>query len=87
MDGRVNPLLQRLARREVERVTLFVRQLPVGIEITYDGEDRDWMLGLTREAQTSIDAISLSTVDAGVRRTRWRALDQRPGPSLPRTPA
>ena len=66
VDGRVNPLLQRLARREVERVTLFVRQLPVGIDIGYDGEDRDWMLGLTREAQTSINAISLSTVDAGV---------------------
>jgi hypothetical protein len=66
VDGRVNPLLQRLARREVERVILFVRQLPVGIDIGYDGEDRDWMLGLTREAQTSIDAISLSTVDAGV---------------------
>lgn len=66
VDGRVNPLLQRLARREVQRVTAFVRQLPLGIDIGYDGEDRDWMLGLTREAQTSIDAISLSTVDAGV---------------------
>jgi hypothetical protein len=66
VDGRVNPLLQRLAQREVERVALFLRQLPDGIEINYDGEDRDWMLGLTREAQISIDAISLSTVDAGV---------------------
>jgi hypothetical protein len=66
-DGRVNPLLQRLARREIERVTAFVRQLPVGSEIGYDGEDRDWLLGLTREAESSIDAISLSTVDAGVR--------------------
>ena len=34
VDGRVNPLLQRLARREVERVTSFVRQLPVGSEIS-----------------------------------------------------
>jgi hypothetical protein len=67
VDGRVDPLLQRLARREVERVGSFMRQLPVGNEIAYDGEDRDWMLGLTQEAQTSIDAISLSTVDAGVR--------------------
>lgn len=63
---RVNPLLQRLARRELERVTAFVRQLPVGSEITYEGEDRDWLLGLTREVERSIDAISLSTVDAGV---------------------
>ena len=66
-DGRVNPLLQRLARREIERVTAFVRQLPVGSEIAYDGEDREWLLGLTREAERSIDAISLSTVDAGMR--------------------
>jgi hypothetical protein len=66
VDGQVNPLLQRLARREVERATLFLRQLPTGVEINHDGEDRDWMLGLTREAKTSIDAISLSTVDAGV---------------------
>ena len=65
-DGRVNPLLQRLARREIERVTSFVRQLPVGSEIAYEGEDRDWLLGLTREAESSIVAISLSTVDAGV---------------------
>jgi hypothetical protein len=65
VGGEVNPLLQRLARREVERVTSFVRQLPVGSEIAYEGEDRDWLLGLTREAESSIDAISLSTVDAG----------------------
>jgi hypothetical protein len=66
VDGRVNPLLQRVARQEVERVTAFVRQLQVGGEIAYDGEDRDWLLGLTQEAESSIDAISLSTVDAGV---------------------
>ena len=65
-DEKVNPLLKRLARRELERVTVFVRQLPVGSAITYEGEDRDWLLGLTREAERSIDAISLSTVDAGV---------------------
>jgi hypothetical protein len=65
IDGRVNPLLQRLAQREVERVTSFMRQLPVGSEIAYDGEDRDWLLGLTRETKSSIDAISLSTLNAG----------------------
>ncbi|HET9893515.1 MAG TPA: hypothetical protein VFQ44_01025 [Streptosporangiaceae bacterium] len=66
-DANVSPLLQRLARREIARVTWFVRQLPVGSEIAYDGEDREWLLGLTQEAQRSIDAISLSTVDAGMR--------------------
>jgi hypothetical protein len=66
-DAGVRPLLQRLTRREIERLTRFVRQLPVGSEIAYDGEDRDWLLGLTEEAERSIDAISLSTVDAGMR--------------------
>lgn len=65
VDGRVSPLLQRLAHQEIERVTTFVRQLQAGGEIAYDGEDRDWLLGLTQQAESSIDAISLSTVDAG----------------------
>jgi hypothetical protein len=66
-DADVSPMLQRLARREIERATRFVRQLPSGGEIAYDGEDREWLLGLTEQAQRSIDAISLSTVDAGMR--------------------
>jgi hypothetical protein len=66
-DASVSPMLEQLARREIERVTHFVRQLPAGGEIAYDGEDREWMLGLTTQTQRSIDAISLSTVDAGMR--------------------
>jgi hypothetical protein len=61
VDANVSSLLQRVARREIERVTRFVRQLPVGNEIVYDGEDREWLLGLTQEAQRSIDAISVTT--------------------------
>ena len=66
-DASVNPMLLRLARQEIERSTSFVRQLPAGREIAYDGEDREWLLGLAKETQHSIDAISLSTVDAGMR--------------------
>jgi hypothetical protein len=66
VDGRVNPLLQRLARREIKRVAEFVRELAASSGIAYDGEDRDWLLGLTREAERSVNAISLSTVDAGM---------------------
>lgn len=66
VDGRVDPLLQRVARQEIGRVTTFMRRLQAGAEISYDGEDRDWLLGLAQEAGSSIDAISLSTVDAGV---------------------
>jgi hypothetical protein len=67
VNASASPLLQRLARREIERVTRFMRQLPVGSEIVYDGEDREWLLGLTEEAECSIDAVSLATVDAGAR--------------------
>jgi hypothetical protein len=66
-DASVSPMLQRLARQEIERATRFVRQLPARNEIAYDGEDREWMLGLTELVEHSIDAISLSTVDAGMR--------------------
>jgi hypothetical protein len=66
-DDKVHPMLQRLARREIKRAAWFVQQLPVGNGITYEGEDREWLLGLTEEAERSIDAISLSTVDAGLR--------------------
>ena len=65
-DG-INPLLLRLAQREIKRMTYFVQELPGGREIAYDGEDREWLLGLTQEAERSVDAISLSTVDAGMR--------------------
>jgi|HubBroStandDraft_1064217.scaffolds.fasta_scaffold101840_2 hypothetical protein len=67
VDASVSPLLQRLAQREIERLTRFMRQLPIDSEITYDGEDREWLLGLTEAAQHSVDAISMSTVDAGLR--------------------
>src|SRR5712691_985153 len=65
-DG-INPLLLRLAQREIKRMTYLVQELPGGREIAYDGEDREWLLGLTEEAGRSVDAISLSTVDAGMR--------------------
>lgn len=67
VSGSANSLLGRLARREIERVTSFMRQLPLGREITYDGEDREWLLGLTQEVQHSIEAISLPTVDSAPR--------------------
>lgn len=66
-DSSINTMMQCLARREIERATWFMRQLPTGSEIAYDGEDREWLLGLTQETRRSIDAISLSTVDAGMR--------------------
>jgi hypothetical protein len=66
VDDTVSPLLQHLAQRQIEDVTWFMRQLPAGGEVAYDGEDREWLLSLTENAQRSIDATSLSTVDLGV---------------------
>jgi hypothetical protein len=42
----------------------FLKELSEGGNVTYEGEDRDWMLSLTRNARSSIDATSLTTVDA-----------------------
>jgi hypothetical protein len=75
-SGSANSLLRRLARREIERVTSFMRQLPPGGEITYDGEDREWLLGLAQEVRHSIEAISLSMMDVmahGVHGGLWRS--------------
>jgi hypothetical protein len=58
------PLLTTFIQTEMERLAQFLHELG-DQEATYDGEDRDWLLALTRSAKTSIDAISLPAVDAG----------------------
>jgi hypothetical protein len=58
-------LISRFAQAEIGRVSEFLKDLADGRSLTYDGEDRDWILALTHSAETSIDATSLSTVDAG----------------------
>ena len=60
-------LVLAFAQAEIGRTSQFVKELSEGSNVSYDGEDRDWMLALARNAQISIDAISLSTVDAGGR--------------------
>ena len=58
-------LIPRFAHGELTRFTDFMKELGEGGEVTYDGEDRDWLLGLTRSASRSIHATSLTTVDVG----------------------
>lgn len=58
-----SPLLVKFVETEMNRMTEFLHSVEHQ-ELTYDGEDREWLLGLTRNATTSIDAISLCTVDA-----------------------
>ncbi|OLB65192.1 MAG: hypothetical protein AUI10_07890 [Actinobacteria bacterium 13_2_20CM_2_72_6] len=53
------------AQGEIARMSEFLKEISRSGYVAYDGEDRDWLLGLTRHAQSSIDATSLTAVDAG----------------------
>jgi len=57
-------LVARLATAERHRMTDFLRQIHRNNEAFYEGEDRDWLLGLAKQVSTSVKAISLATVDA-----------------------
>jgi hypothetical protein len=57
-------LIHGFAQAEIARVTDLLRTLGEGGDITYEGEDRDWLLSLTGQVQASIDATSVIVVDA-----------------------
>ncbi|MGH4011273.1 MAG: DUF6879 family protein [Pseudonocardiaceae bacterium] len=59
------PLFYEFAQLQIDRMSEFLRELSGGGVVEYDDEDRDWILGLTMRAKHTIDAISLSAVDAG----------------------
>jgi hypothetical protein len=59
-----SPLLYDLAHAEIARMSRFLAELGHGTA-TYFGEDRDWLLTLTRCVRSSIDATSMPGVDAG----------------------
>jgi hypothetical protein len=67
IDPTAPPLIFRFAQHEITRMSEFIKELSEGGNVTYEGEDRDWMLALARNARSGIDATSLSTVDAGGR--------------------
>jgi hypothetical protein len=58
------PLIYRFAQTEIARMSQLLRELGKGGEVAYDGEDRDWLLALTRNVRFSIRATSLASVDA-----------------------
>lgn len=66
-----NELVFRFAQTEIERLSMLMHDLTHDNDSVYEGEDRDWMLSLTRSASRSIDAISLTTVDLGVDGGLW----------------
>jgi hypothetical protein len=57
-------LVSKFAQAELERVSLFLHGLSEG-EVTYDGEDRDWLLALTHSATRTIDTFSLFGPNSG----------------------
>lgn len=57
-------LMHRFAEGEIMRLSQFLREVGEG-GANYEGEDRDWLLGLTVNTRACLDAISLTTVDAG----------------------
>ncbi|MGQ0777407.1 MAG: hypothetical protein ACT4NY_23850 [Pseudonocardiales bacterium] len=61
------PLVHKLAQLQIIRISDFLKELSEGGVVEYEGEDRDWMLGFTIYSKHTIDATSLSTVDAGTK--------------------
>ncbi|WP_245665932.1 DUF6879 family protein [Actinoplanes subtropicus] len=57
------PIVYQFVQAKIKETSDFLKQIAEGGTATYDGEDRDWLLGLTRNATVSIDAISLGAVD------------------------
>jgi hypothetical protein len=65
LDPASPSLVFRFAQAEIARMSDFLKDLGEGGSVIYEGEDRDWLLALVRSAEQSIDATSLTTVDAG----------------------
>jgi len=62
-DERMKGIAVRLAAAEIAKTAKTLKQLHDGTVVYEDGEDRDWLLGLTRAARLTIDATSTTTVD------------------------
>ncbi|GAA3814241.1 hypothetical protein GCM10022226_38910 [Sphaerisporangium flaviroseum] len=57
-------LVKNLVHHEISRMSKFLKELGDGGHTIYEGEDRDWLLALAANTRVSLDAISLSSVDA-----------------------
>jgi hypothetical protein len=64
----INPaapeLVLRFAQAEISRTSRLLKDLGEADQVTYEGEDRDWLLSLAGNAALSIDATSFTAVDA-----------------------
>jgi hypothetical protein len=57
------PIIYQFVQAKMKEMADFLKQLAEGGTVTYYGEDREWLLGLTRNATVSVDAISMAAVD------------------------
>jgi hypothetical protein len=78
LDSAAPELVHDFARFEIDRFSAFMRELVAGGEITYDGEDRDWLLGLTRNVKSTIVDAGFWTSDLGMRylEAQWQAIQR-----------
>ncbi|MGK5681821.1 DUF6879 family protein [Actinoplanes sp. URMC 104] len=60
------PIVHQFAQAKLKETADLLKQLAEGGTVTYYGEDRDWLLGLTQQAAASIDGITLAAVDHGL---------------------
>jgi hypothetical protein len=58
LAGRPLTLPYKVAQAEIDSAVHFLEQVTHAAEISYDGEDRDWLLALTQSSVASIDATS-----------------------------
>ncbi|MEO5876552.1 MAG: hypothetical protein ABIS86_01875 [Streptosporangiaceae bacterium] len=62
-NGDVSFTVKAFAELEIARLSELLRQLKSGKAVYEDGEDHDWILGLTTIARDTIDATSTTSVD------------------------
>jgi hypothetical protein len=65
------PLVEFLAGSETRRLANLLQSLSEGHEVFYEGEDREFMLALTRGLRTSLLATSWTTVNMGFEAGFW----------------
>lgn len=56
------PLIVDFAQAQLERTMKLLEELSNGTRADYEGEDRDWILDLTRQARAGICALNVTTV-------------------------
>lgn len=64
LDPSTDQLIYDFAQSQLGRISDLLKGLGEGGDVSYEGEDRDWLLGLTHSARSTIDAASLPDVDA-----------------------